>query len=48
MISAGNVDRPQIDEMLSSSGFFMFEEGRVADSDGKHEMIRKGYANTTG
>jgi hypothetical protein len=47
IMNAGNDDRMEIDDVLRSSEFLIFPEGKNIDVDGKHEMISTGYTNMT-
>lgn len=47
MITPGNDDRMNIDEVLNVSQFVINPEGKIVSIDDRHEMISTGYTNIT-
>jgi len=47
LISPGNDDVLEVDQVLNSSSYVINPEGRVVEIDGEHEMITLGYTNHT-
>jgi uncharacterized protein len=47
LISPGNDDVMEVDQVLNSSSYVVNPEGRVVEIDGEHEMITLGYTNHT-
>ena len=46
-VSAGNDDEFYIDDILHSSNYVVYPEGRVVQLDDKHEMVSCGFTNMT-